>query len=197
MKRYIVYLFQMEEKYDIGVPAMPNLKWSDLPSRVQVGRLGEYYAMIECTSYGFEVYSSEVDDHGVDFVAKGPNGVFYEVQVKSLRANTSSYTFVQKNKNKLDANHLICFVYFVDDKHPDCYVIPSTVFIEAEGEPKGSTPFVSRNYTDLKSPPEYGINVSEKNLVKLQEYRAEKILPGMRGDSQNRGNTGVYKHAYQ
>ena len=62
---------------------MPNLKWSQLRS-LQLGKFAEYYAKMEFSSYGFDVYTSEVDDHGVDFVAKY-NGEFYEVQVKSVR----------------------------------------------------------------------------------------------------------------
>lgn len=29
---------------------------------------------MEFASYGFDVFTSEVDDHGVDFVAKGKKG---------------------------------------------------------------------------------------------------------------------------
>ena len=51
---------------------MPKKNWSEL-SKQQIGRYAEYYAKMEFASYGFEVYTSEVDDHGVDFVAKLPN----------------------------------------------------------------------------------------------------------------------------
>ena len=61
---------------------MPNLKWSELKS-MQLGRYAEYYAKMEFASYGYEVYTSEVDDHGVDFVVKVPGAEkFYEVQVR-------------------------------------------------------------------------------------------------------------------
>ena len=50
---------------------MPNLNWSKLTG-LQLGRYAEYYAKMEFASYGFEVYTSEVDDHGVDFIAKKP-----------------------------------------------------------------------------------------------------------------------------
>ncbi len=55
---------------------MPNMKWSELSS-VQLGQYGEYYAKMEFTSYGYDVYTSEVDDHGVDFVARDvKTGIF-------------------------------------------------------------------------------------------------------------------------
>ena len=75
---------------------MPSTNWSKL-SPLQLGRYAEYYAKMEFASYGFEVYTSEVDDHGVDFIAKNPhNNQFYEVQVKSIR--NTGYVFVQKDK---------------------------------------------------------------------------------------------------
>ena len=39
---------------------MPNLVWSKL-NHLQLGKYAEYYAKMEFASYGFEVYSSEVD----------------------------------------------------------------------------------------------------------------------------------------
>ena len=50
---------------------MPNTNWSKL-SHLQLGRYAEYYAKMEFVSYGYDVYTSEVDDHGVDFVARNP-----------------------------------------------------------------------------------------------------------------------------
>lgn len=48
---------------------MSSMKWSEL-NHLQLGQYGEYYAKMEFTSYGYDVYTSEVDDHGVDFVAR-------------------------------------------------------------------------------------------------------------------------------
>ena len=49
---------------------MPRMKWDKLNQR-QLGQYGEYYAKMEFASYGYDVYTSEVDDHGVDFCCKG------------------------------------------------------------------------------------------------------------------------------
>ena len=72
---------------------MPKMKWSEL-SPMQIGRYAEYYAKMEFTSYGYDVYTSEVDDHGVDFVASKNSGIYYEIQVKSLRKG--NYAFIPK-----------------------------------------------------------------------------------------------------
>ena len=96
---------------------MPSTNWSKL-SPLQLGRYAEYYAKMEFASYGFEVYTSEVDDHGVDFIAKNPyNKQFYEVQVKSMR--NTGYVFVQKEKIELQENWLLCLMRFVDGALPE------------------------------------------------------------------------------
>lgn len=61
---------------------MADYNWERL-SNIQLGRFAEYYAKMELASYGLDIYTSEVDDHGVDFVAKVNKERFVEFQVKS------------------------------------------------------------------------------------------------------------------
>ena len=75
---------------------MPSKKWSELTG-LGIGRYAEYYAKMEFTSYGFEVFTSEIDDHGVDFVAHHPKDkTYFEIQVKSVR--DFNYVFIRKDK---------------------------------------------------------------------------------------------------
>ena len=76
---------------------------------------------------------------GSILLRKAKMGVFYEVQVKSVRKN--NYTFILQNKIKLDDTHLICYIRFVDGKAPECFVIPATVFKKPDG-----TLFTCRDY---------------------------------------------------
>ena len=101
---------------------MPNMKWSEL-SRLQLGQYGEYYAMMEFASYGCDVYTSQVDDHGVDFVAK-INGKFYEVQVKSVRGNGPA-NILRKHMDVNDEFRLVCYLNFSDETLPSIYIIPA------------------------------------------------------------------------
>ena len=143
---------------------MPNLNWSQL-SALQLGRYAEYYAKMEFASYGFEVYTSEVDDHGVDFVAKKPHSQeYFQVQVKSIR--NSGYIFILKEKMEMSDHWLLCMLRFVDGRLPEFYIIPATTWKESSG------PFVNREYNKegQKSKPEWGINVSKKNLPTLGNY---------------------------
>lgn len=146
---------------------MPNRKWSDLNNHLKLGRYAEYYAKMEFASYGYEIYSPEIDDHGVDFIVKRPNeDSYYEVQVKSI--SNSGYVFCKKDKMPLKDSWLLCLLRFVDDELPEVYIIPATTWLE----PK--PPFVSRDYEKegQKSKPEWGINVSKKNLPQLSNYSA-------------------------
>ena len=147
---------------------MPNLNWSAL-NHLQLGRYAEYYAKMEFTSYGYEVYTSEVDDHGVDFVAKGPDGRFLEVQVKATRGG---YVFIPQNKIELDDVHLVCYLRFCDGKLPEFYLIPAAIW---------NTPnavFVRHDYDKpgQRSKSEWGINYSKKNQQLLEPYRAENYF---------------------
>ena len=53
---------------------MYNLNWSrsDL-TRQKLGTFCEYYAKMSLASYGVSIYTSEVDDHGIDFIAESKN----------------------------------------------------------------------------------------------------------------------------
>ena len=147
---------------------MPTMNWSKLNS-LQLGRYAEYYAKMEFASYGFEVYTSEVDDHGVDFIAKLPGeNRFYEVQVKSLREY--GYIFMAKSKMPEPSDErLICFLHFIDGKLPDVFVIPASAWKNP------NTILVDRKYDKpgQKSEPEWGVNVSKKNYNLLTEYKAD------------------------
>ena len=50
---------------------MYNLNWSrsDL-TRQKLGTFCEYYAKMSLASYGVSIYTSEVDDHGIDLLQK-------------------------------------------------------------------------------------------------------------------------------
>lgn len=147
---------------------MPNLNWSMLNS-LQLGRYAEYYAKMEFASYGLDVYTSEVDDHGIDFIAKNKSGRFLEIQVKSIRK--TNYVFMEKDKwNIEDANVYLVLLLFEDGKLPDTYLIPAKAW-ETPNEL-----FCDKDYEGLKSKPEYGLNISKKNISLLREFMFEQVV---------------------
>jgi len=151
---------------------MPSTDWSKL-NHLQLGRYAEYYAKMEFASYGFEIYTSEVDDHGIDFIAKYKDGRFFELQVKAVRQ--TNYIFMKKDKwNICDLNTYLILMVFSDGKLPDVYLIPATAW---------KTPnslLCDKDYDGLKSAPEYGVNISKKNKPLLDAYKIEAAIKSIK-----------------
>ena len=147
---------------------MEKYNWNRL-STLQVGKYAEYYVKMEFTLFGFEVYTTEVDDHSVDFVAKKGEGKYYEIQVKSVRTLTQ-YMFIQKDKFPMSDNRIVAFVYLEVGKPPKLYLIPLTEW------KVGNPILANRDYEGKKSKPEWGINLSRKNIELLNQYSFEKVI---------------------
>ena len=117
-------------------------------NKQQVGAFTEYFVKMEMTMCGFQVYGTEVDDRGIDFVARFEQNPFIEIQVKSLRS--TGYVFMQKEKFLLGEYLYLALGLLLDGQPPDLYLIPSVVWKQE------SAIFVSRDYEGLKSKPEWG-----------------------------------------
>jgi hypothetical protein len=140
--------------------------WSRL-NRLQLGKYAEYLTKMEFVLCGCDVFTSEVDDHGIDFVIRTRNGNHFDVQVKSFRLETGKgtpYVFLQKEKFKIQPSLLLALVHFVNGEAPILYLLPSCVGNE-------SNPlFESRDYGNgKKSLPEWGLTLSKKKLALLAQ----------------------------
>ncbi|MDQ3707677.1 MAG: DUF4365 domain-containing protein [Chloroflexota bacterium] len=152
--------------------SLERYNWGKL-NRMQLGRYAEYFVKMEFTMFGFDVYSSEVDDKGIDFVARKHNFAgdawYYDIQVKStLNLN---YVFMRKSKFMLTDNLYLALVLFAAGSAPDVYLIPSK---------RWNTPdslFADRPYINLKSPPECGLNLTKSKLPLLEPFRLVTMLP--------------------
>lgn len=155
---------------------------------MQLGQYAEYYAKMEFTSYGYDVYTSEIDDHGVDFVAKDiKTEKFFEIQVKSMFKG--NYSFIKKDQIILDDNHLVCFLHFIEDELPEVYIIPITEWKNPNAV------LVDRNYDKpgQTTTPEWGINYSVKNVHLLDKYKSENFFQCYEHNIWNNRNTGNKK----
>jgi hypothetical protein len=54
-------------------------------NHMQLSRYAEYFVKMEFILYGFDVYTSEVDDRGIDFVLRKGDTRYFDMQVKSIR----------------------------------------------------------------------------------------------------------------
>jgi len=123
---------------------------------------------MEFTMFGFDVYTAEVDDRGIDFVIRKSHDRYYDVQVKSTRQ--LNYIFFPKDKFTPRANLLAAIVLFFDGRTPQSYLIPSMAWLEP------SPLLVSHDYEGKKSKPEWGLNLSAKNLPLLAQFAFDEVV---------------------
>jgi hypothetical protein len=141
--------------------------WKNL-NRQQVGAFSEYFVKMEMTMYGFQVYIAEVDDRGIDFVVRYENSPFLSIQVKSIREK--GYVFMQKEKFDLSPNLYLALAILHEGIEPRVFLIPS----EAWKMPNEL--LVDRNYEGKKSKPEWGLNLSNKNMKMLEKYSFSNMI---------------------
>lgn len=121
-------------------------------------------------SYGFDIYTSEVDDHGIDFVVELKSR-FLKFQVKAIRTATSNYVFMQKAHFDIeDSSLFLLLMLLTDGEHPEIYLIPTSAWKQE------SKVFVYHDYEGKKSKPEYGVNTSKKNKAELEQYRLDNMI---------------------
>ena len=137
-------------------------------NHLQVGRFAEYFVKMEFALHGFEVYTSEVDDRGIDFIARRDGGPFYEVQVKSTR--TLNYVFFLKDKFPLKADRLGAVVILLDQEPPDLYLIQATEWRNPDQLLR------SNDYPEKASQPDFGINLSQKNMPALSRFAFDQVI---------------------
>lgn len=147
--------------------------WSKLNNQ-QVGAYAEYYFKMEFTMAGFQVYSTEVDDRGIDFVARHEMGPFREIQVKSVRLDPqkpTSYVFMQKTKFALRDDLLLALALFYEGREPELFLVPSGRWRSPDrifsDRPYGGT---------LKSKPEWGLSITRKTLPIINEFAFDRTI---------------------
>lgn len=141
----------------------------------QVGTYAEHYVKMAFTKHGISVFTAEVDDRGVDFVARTDrnNTVrHYDVQVKSIKS-TSSYIFIPETKFRVSENFILAIVLF--DKtgdNPDLYLIHYTSW----SKPSALLTYKDYESHGLKSKNEYGLNISKKNMELMNAFSFESVI---------------------
>jgi len=141
--------------------------WSEL-NHLQIGKYAEYFVKMKFVLGGFDVYSAEVDDRGIDFVVRKNSNVYYDIQVKSVR-NLNNIFFAKENFDLRD-NLLASVVIFREDEPPHLFLLRSTLWQHP------NPLFASRDYMGLKSRPEWGLNLSRGNWPILAEHDFDKVV---------------------
>jgi hypothetical protein len=147
--------------------SMGKYDWDRL-NHLQVGKYAEYFVKMEFVLYGFDIYTSEVDDRGIDFVIRRNRQRYYDVQVKSVRG--FNYIFFAKDKFELAENLFAAVVVFPKASAPELFLIPSTAWEFPDGL------CVSRDYEGKQSKPEWGLDLSQKTYPQLQAYLFDTMV---------------------
>lgn len=154
---------------------MERYKWSRLSPR-ELNRYAKYLVEMEFALQGFNIYPPEVADKGIDFVIRkehmedegGAESRYYDVKVKSIRG--MNYVFFLKANFALRDNLLAAIGLFEDGSLPQLYLIPATAWQRPDAL------FVDHNYEGLESKPEWGLNMSRRNLALLESHRFERTV---------------------
>ena len=144
-------------------------------NKQQVGAFSKYFVKMEMTMYGFHVYPSETDDRSIDFVCRYKNGPFLSIKVRSIRE--SGYVFMQKDKFELSPNLYLALAILHEGTEPRLFLIPS------EAWKKPNALLVDRNFEGKKSKPEWGLNLSNKNMDLLEQYSYSKMISCLKNAS--------------
>jgi hypothetical protein len=136
-----------------------------------MGRFAEYFVKMEFALYGFQVYTAEVDDRGIDFIVRYETSGFYEIQVKSIRG--LNYIFMQKEKFPLRPDRIAAIVVLLEDQPPDLYLIPAPAWESPNAL------LADRAYEGKQSKPEWGLNLSTKNLPLLAGFRFDGMVASL------------------
>ncbi len=146
---------------------MGRYSWSRM-NHLQVGRFAEYFVKMEFALHGFEVFTSEVDDRGIDFITRYESTGFLEIQVKAIRG--LNYVFMQKDKFPLRDDRYAAVVILIENEPPNLFLVPATAW----NVPNAL--LVGRDYDGKQSKPEWGLNISKKNWDLLSEHDFEAVV---------------------
>jgi len=150
--------------------SLARYDWHRLTS-LQLSKYAEHLFKMEFILLGCDVFTAEVDDHGLDFVVRKDETTYYDVQVKSV--NKARYIFFPKSEFSLRANLLAAVVLFFNREVPKLYLMPATAWLHPNAL------LVSHDYIGKKGPPEWGLNLSLKNLPLLAEFAFDKTIQGL------------------
>lgn len=146
--------------------------WTTLPGD-QLGRYAEYLSRLLFAKSGMDVYLPEIDNQGIDLVVRSSAGNFYEIQCKARRQ--LNYFYLEKTKFPLSDARYLCLLLFLEAERED----PQIFLIPSRAWERSNALFVDRRYQGKKSPPEWGLQFSVRNMPLLERYRVRQSKKGL------------------
>lgn len=165
----------MEPQGGVVHGAHGSYKWSAL-GRLQRGRFGEHFAKMEFAMHGFEIYTADVDDRGIDFVARRDGGEFLEIQVKTV--SDYNLQFVNESKFKRTDRFVVCLVRLQEGTAPQVYAFRGTDWPNQEGRIDNGLLGYNR-YEGKSSNAAYEIHLAKSRDELLQDYSLTALIDRM------------------
>lgn len=137
-------------------------KWLNL-NHIQLNREGRKFAEMAFSEAGFDVYISSHHKKAIDFIVKNAEDRYYDIQVSSMRENSSrgNYVFYKKKLFRPRKNLLVVLAIFVNNGNPSLYLIPSLDWSKSK--------YGNLLVEHEKSEPEWGIYLRESNIDLLKK----------------------------
>ena len=136
--------------------------WSQLPiTAQQLGVFGEHYARALLALKGIRAYAPDVDDHGIDLLVETDSRIL-KLQIKTVRVKSGYVSLKKRDFDTKDSCVYLLLILLIDGQEPGLYLIPSAAWDRAN-----KSCLVFHAYQE----PEYGVNISAKNLEQLEEFR--------------------------
>lgn len=140
-------------------------------NKVQKGSFGEAFSKMAFTLEGFEVYSSEYDDRGIDFIVRNSSGKYFPVQVKTT--DDRSNPFIKKDRFQETDEFIFCAVRIIESELP-------TLYIARGSEWKSNFECLNYNSNGGASGPYYEILFSAKYTKQLEQFEFRKYIDNIR-----------------
>ena len=130
-------------------------------NEIQKGNFGEAYAKMAFALYGFEVYASDCDDRGIDFVVRNPGGRFFLVQVKTT--GMTANPFIPKRMFQESDNFLFVAIRLKEDDEPAIYLARGSDWAKSQ-------PCLGFNARGGKAGPYYEFRFARKYAACLEAF---------------------------
>lgn len=160
----------------MGNKILIEFDYSKLRSNLYVGEFGAQLVRLNFIVNEIDTFIPLIDDKAIDFIARVNDGVYYDIQVKTIRLKKERYFYETKIKwgHTIRPNLLIAFVILQVKTSPTILLIPGSNWTD---ESVTNKIFANRDYERKKSLPEWGLTVNLKNLEYLvDKYDIDKIL---------------------
>lgn len=162
-------------------------QWATL-NHLQIGRYAEHLATMRFIEAGLEVYTTEVDDRGIDHLVRYGPGRCLEIQVKAVRKR--NLTFVEKKHlgstpeevgRRLRSGYCMAFFLFEDGAEPELFLIPGYAWLQP------NELLTENSVGDKSYGPYFQLSPTKKAQPVLDQYRfstdlLNQIIQKINGD---------------